>query len=54
MALDLEAMGDKAGARRTRDRLQSDPETTAASEPASAPAPGPRRGDRIFLDTGEI
>ncbi len=52
MALDLEAMGDKAGARRTRDRLQSDPETTAASEPASAPAPGPRRGDLIFLDTG--
>jgi tetratricopeptide (TPR) repeat protein len=52
MALDLEAMGDKAGARRTRDRLQSDPEATATQAPASAPAAAPRRGDLIFLDTG--
>ena len=55
MAEDLEAMGDKAGARKARERL-----STAASEtaehshpPAAAPASGsPRRGDLIFLDTG--
>ncbi len=57
MAEDLEAMGDKAGARKARERL-----STSASEaaehahppaPASAPAPSsPRRGDLIFLDTG--
>jgi tetratricopeptide (TPR) repeat protein len=57
MAEDLEAMGDKAGARKARERLS----TTAseAAEPAHAPTPpaasgpGPsRRGDLIFLDTG--
>jgi tetratricopeptide (TPR) repeat protein len=57
MAEDLEAMGDKAGARKARERL-----STAASEAAehshstaSTPAPppsAPRRGDLIFLDTG--
>jgi tetratricopeptide (TPR) repeat protein len=54
MAEDLEAMGDKAGARKARERL-----STAASEtadphpptPAAAPS-SPRRGDLIFLDTG--
>ncbi|HYN21159.1 MAG TPA: hypothetical protein VE078_09380, partial [Thermoanaerobaculia bacterium] len=57
MAEDLEAMGDKAGARKARERL-----STVASEaaehsrpPAAAAAPPPsppRRGDLIFLDTG--
>jgi len=55
MAEDLEAMGDKAGARKARERL-----STAASEaaehshppPAAAPPSGSRRGDLIFLDTG--
>jgi tetratricopeptide (TPR) repeat protein len=54
MAEDLEAMGDKAGARKARERL-----STAAADaehahpPAPAPPPtGPRRGDLIFLDTG--
>ena len=56
MAVDLEAMGDKAGARKARERL-----TAAASEPGehhnpSAPPPAakgpPSRGDLIFLDTG--
>lgn len=57
MAEDLEAMGDKAGARKARERLS----TTAspAAEHPHPPAPGsvpppspPRRGDLIFLDTG--
>jgi tetratricopeptide (TPR) repeat protein len=55
MAEDFEAMGDKAGARKARERLS----TADAGEhphppaPAAAPAPGsPRRGDLIFLDTG--
>jgi len=55
MAEDLEAMGDKAGARKARERLGSAaPETPEHSPPAaSAPAPSaPRRGDLIFLDTG--
>jgi len=55
MAEDLEAMGDKAGARKARERLSA-----GASEapehphpPAAAPPPSsPRRGDLIFLDTG--
>jgi tetratricopeptide (TPR) repeat protein len=56
MAEDLEAMGDKAGARKARERLSS-----AGSEPmehAHPPAPtppskpAPSRGDLIFLDTG--
>ncbi|MEO8088928.1 MAG: tetratricopeptide repeat protein [Gemmatimonadales bacterium] len=57
MAEDLEAMGDKAGARKARERLSSAapeaPEHAPPVTPASAPAPsGPRRGDLIFLDTG--
>src|SRR3954467_4938315 len=52
MAEDLEATGDKAGARKTRDRLQGlEPDEGA---PAAAPKipSGPRRGDLVFLDTG--
>jgi tetratricopeptide (TPR) repeat protein len=49
MAHDLEAAGDKTGARKTRERLQGmDPEHPAPPPPASSP----RRGDLVFLDTG--
>ena len=57
MAVDLEARGDKAGARKARERL-----STASAEPvehAHPPEPvkppakaGPSRSDLIFLDTG--
>ena len=53
MAHDLEAAGDKTGARKTRERIQGiDPEHSP--QPANAPASAaPRRGgDLIFLDTG--
>jgi tetratricopeptide (TPR) repeat protein len=46
MAHDLEAAGDKTGARRTRERLQG---IDTEHPPASTP---PRRGDLVFLDTG--
>src|SRR5688572_7017794 len=46
MAHDLEAAGDKTGARRTRERLHG---IDTEQPPASAP---PRRGDLVFLDTG--
>lgn len=50
MAHDLEATGDKAGARKTRERLQGlDTEQTTPTSGASSP---PKRGDLIFLDTG--
>src|SRR3954466_13792456 len=53
MAQDLEASGDKAGARKTRERLhglETDHPPAAAAPP---PPGGPRRGgDLIFLDTG--
>ena len=55
MAEDLEAMGDKAGARKARERLSTvaDSEHSPPAAPAAAAAPGPpRRGDLIFLDTG--
>ena len=54
MAQDLEAMGDKAGARKARERLQA----VEAEHNPPPPAPStvlpsaPRRGDLIFLDTG--
>ena len=51
MAVDLETIGDKAGARKTRERLN-----TLENEPPShgpvKPASPARRGDLIFLDTG--
>jgi tetratricopeptide (TPR) repeat protein len=53
MAEDLEAMGDKAGARKARERLSSaeeGPEHVPAPEPAKPAAKS--RGDLIFLDTG--
>jgi tetratricopeptide (TPR) repeat protein len=49
MAQDLEAAGDKSGARKTRERLQTEVDHSSAPPPAAAP---PRRGDLIFLDTG--
>ena len=54
MAEDFEAMGDKAGARKARERLSTGAsEAEHPSAPAAAPAPSsPRRGDLIFLDTG--
>jgi tetratricopeptide (TPR) repeat protein len=57
MAEDLEAMGDKAGARKARERLSTGASETAEHShppaPAAAPPPpSPRRGDLIFLDTG--
>src|SRR4051812_22947849 len=51
MAQDLEAAGDKTGARKTRERLHGlDQDHPAA--PASASVPSPKRGDLVFLDTG--
>jgi tetratricopeptide (TPR) repeat protein len=57
MAEDLEAIGDKAGARKARERLSSAAAEPVAPPAASAPdAPpaksGRSRGDLIFLDTG--
>ena len=53
MAVDMDAIGDKAGARKTRDRLHAS-ETAHPHPPPAAPAPTPPRrgGDLIFLDTG--
>jgi tetratricopeptide (TPR) repeat protein len=57
MAEDLEAIGDKAGARKARERLSSAAaETSEQAQEAAPPAPavkkGPSRSDLIFLDTG--
>jgi tetratricopeptide (TPR) repeat protein len=55
MAEDLEAMGDKAGARKARERLSTAGSDTAdhTHSPASTSAKAPpARGDLIFLDTG--
>ena len=54
MAEDMEAMGDKAGARKARERLSTAGETPeqGSPEPAKPAAKGPSRGDLIFLDTG--
>jgi tetratricopeptide (TPR) repeat protein len=57
MAEDLESIGDKAGARKARERLSSAATDPAEIAPAAAPpAPpakaGPSRSDLIFLDTG--
>jgi tetratricopeptide (TPR) repeat protein len=50
MAHDMEAAGDKTGARKTRERLQGiDTEHPATP---TAPTGPPRRGDLVFLDTG--
>jgi tetratricopeptide (TPR) repeat protein len=54
MAHDLEASGDKGGARKTRERLQGLEErdhTAGAGSPSPKSAPR-RGGDLIFLDTG--
>jgi tetratricopeptide (TPR) repeat protein len=50
MAHDLEATGDKAGARKTRERLQGLESEQAA--PTASVSSSPKRGDLIFLDTG--
>jgi tetratricopeptide (TPR) repeat protein len=51
MAQDLEAAGDKNGARKTRERLHGlEPDHSAP--PMVQPPTGPKRGDLIFLDTG--
>ncbi len=56
MAEDFEAMGDKAGARKARERLSThsaDPHEHGHSQAAPPPPPkSPSRGDLIFLDTG--
>ena len=55
MAEDLEAIGDKAGARKARERLSTAAETAEHAAPPAASAPpasAGRRGDLIFLDTG--
>jgi tetratricopeptide (TPR) repeat protein len=51
MAHDLEAAGDKSGARKTRERLQMEGDHPSAPPPPAPPGPQ-RRGDLIFLDTG--
>ena len=53
MAVDLEAIGDKAGARKTRDRLHAGETEHPHPAPAAPATTPPRRGgDLIFLDTG--
>ncbi|HKH83707.1 MAG TPA: hypothetical protein VKA25_08485, partial [Gemmatimonadales bacterium] len=57
MAEDLEAIGDKAGARKARERLSSAAAGTSeqaqeAAPPAPAVKKSPSRSDLIFLDTG--
>ena len=52
MAQDLEANGDKSGARKTRERLQGLEVDHGASPIPAAPSSPPKRGDLIFLDTG--
>jgi tetratricopeptide (TPR) repeat protein len=57
MAEDLEAVGDKAGARKARERLSSAATDPIQHAPAATPPPpagkgGSSRGDLIFLDTG--
>ncbi len=51
MAQDLEAAGDKTGARKTRERLHGLDQDHPAP-PAAASGPTSKRGDLIFLDTG--
>ncbi|HYF39387.1 MAG TPA: hypothetical protein VD930_06870, partial [Gemmatimonadales bacterium] len=52
MAQDLEAAGDKSGAKKTRERLHGiEAEHPAPAPPSAAPS-SPRRGDLVFLDTG--
>ncbi|MFL5534748.1 MAG: tetratricopeptide repeat protein [Gemmatimonadales bacterium] len=51
MAQDLEATGDKTGARKTRERLHGLDQDHSAP-PAAAAGPSSKRGDLIFLDTG--
>jgi tetratricopeptide (TPR) repeat protein len=46
LAGDLEARGDRAGARRTLEQLQE------LESPRHAPPPAARPGDLVFLDTG--
>jgi tetratricopeptide (TPR) repeat protein len=52
MAVDLEAAGDKNGARKTRERLHGLETEAAGPAPTHSPGPAPKRGDLIFLDTG--
>ncbi len=51
MAQDLEAAGDKTGARKTRERLHGLDQDHPAP-PVAASGPTSKRGDLIFLDTG--
>jgi tetratricopeptide (TPR) repeat protein len=51
MAVDLETIGDKAGARKTRERLNTLENEPPAHAPVKPAGPA-RRGDLIFLDTG--
>jgi tetratricopeptide (TPR) repeat protein len=51
MAQDLEAAGDKSGARKTRERLHGLDQDHPATPPAAS-VPSAKRGDLIFLDTG--
>ncbi|HSJ74907.1 MAG TPA: hypothetical protein VK899_01800, partial [Gemmatimonadales bacterium] len=51
MAQDLEAAGDKTGARKTRERLHG-LDQDHPTPPAASSGPSPKRGDLIFLDTG--
>src|SRR3954451_18803534 len=51
MAQDLEAAGDKSGARKTRERLHG-PDQDHPAPAAAGAGPAPKRGDLIFLDTG--
>src|SRR4051812_39863116 len=51
MAQDLEAAGDKSGARKTRERLHGLDQDHPATPPAAS-VPSAKRGDLVFLDTG--
>ncbi|HZB27244.1 MAG TPA: tetratricopeptide repeat protein [Gemmatimonadales bacterium] len=51
MAQDLEAAGDKTGARKARERLQGIDADHAPPPPPPSSGP-PKRGDLVFLDAG--
>jgi tetratricopeptide (TPR) repeat protein len=52
MAHDLEAAGDKPGARKTRERLHDLGADHSAPPSGGAPSAPARKGDLVFLDTG--
>jgi tetratricopeptide (TPR) repeat protein len=52
MAADLEARGDRDGARRARERAHTDADRAASGGAAEAPRAATRGSDLIFIETG--